>query len=57
MDAIKFSLVVGPVYGIGVWFGASLFGKASEDVFRCDLLRADRGRGDFRPAGAGWRAA
>ena len=23
-DAIKFSLVVGPVYGIGVWFGASL---------------------------------
>ena len=28
------SLVVGPVYGIGVWFGASLFGKASEAVFR-----------------------
>ncbi len=34
MDAIKFSLVVGPVYGIGVWFGASLFGRASETLFR-----------------------
>jgi uncharacterized protein len=34
MDAIKFAVVVGPVYGIGVWFGASLFGKASEAVFR-----------------------
>jgi uncharacterized protein len=34
MDAIKFALVVGPVYGIGVWFGASLFGEASETVFR-----------------------
>jgi uncharacterized protein len=34
MDSIKFSLVVGPVYAIGVWFGASLFGKASESVFR-----------------------
>ncbi|NOJ39531.1 sulfite exporter TauE/SafE family protein [Bradyrhizobium australiense] len=33
-DAIRFALVVGPVYGIGVWFGASLFGKASEAVFR-----------------------
>jgi uncharacterized protein len=33
-DSIKFSLVVGPVYGIGVWFGASLFGKASENAFR-----------------------
>jgi uncharacterized protein len=33
-DAIKFSLVVGPVYAIGVWFGASLFGKASESMFR-----------------------
>ena len=33
-DSIKFSFVVGPVYGIGVWFGASLFGKASEQVFR-----------------------
>ena len=34
LDAIKFAFVVGPVYGIGVWFGASLFGKASETVFR-----------------------
>ena len=34
MDAIKFSFVVGPVYAIGVWFGASLFGKASEALFR-----------------------
>jgi uncharacterized membrane protein YfcA len=33
-DSIKFSLMVGPVYGIGVWFGASLFGKASEKMFR-----------------------
>jgi hypothetical protein len=34
--------VVGPVYGIGVWFGASLFGKASETVFRtiCYVLIA-----------------
>ena len=34
LDSIKFAVVVGPVYGIGVWFGASLFGKASEAVFR-----------------------
>ncbi|MBR1196101.1 sulfite exporter TauE/SafE family protein [Bradyrhizobium sp. AUGA SZCCT0240] len=34
MDAVKFSLVVGPVYAIGVWFGASLFGRASETLFR-----------------------
>jgi uncharacterized membrane protein YfcA len=33
-DAIKFSFVVGPVYAIGVWFGASLFGRASEKLFR-----------------------
>jgi uncharacterized membrane protein YfcA len=33
-DSIRFSLVVGPVYAIGVWFGASLFGKASEALFR-----------------------
>jgi len=33
-DAIKFSFAVGPVYGIGVWFGASLFGRASETLFR-----------------------
>ena len=34
MDAIRFAFVVGPVYAIGVWFGASLFGRASETVFR-----------------------
>jgi uncharacterized membrane protein YfcA len=34
MDAILFAIVVGPVYAVGVWFGASLFGKASETVFR-----------------------
>ena len=33
-DAIKFAFVVGPVYALGVWFGASLFGRASEAVFR-----------------------
>jgi uncharacterized protein len=33
-DAIKFSFVVGPVYAIGVWFGAALFGRASEQLFR-----------------------
>jgi uncharacterized membrane protein YfcA len=33
-DSIKFSFVVGPVYAVGVWFGASLFGRASETLFR-----------------------
>ncbi len=33
-DAIRFSFLVGPVYAIGVWFGASLFGRASERLFR-----------------------
>jgi hypothetical protein len=33
-DAIRFSLLVGPVYGVGVWFGARLFGRASEKLFR-----------------------
>src|SRR3954453_16763117 len=33
-EALRFSFLVGPVYGIGVWFGASLFGRASERVFR-----------------------
>jgi uncharacterized protein len=41
-DALKFSLLVGPVYGVGVWFGASLFGRASEKLFRaiCYVLIA-----------------
>jgi hypothetical protein len=33
-ESVKFSLIVGPIYGIGVWFGALLFGKASENMFR-----------------------
>jgi uncharacterized membrane protein YfcA len=33
-DAMLFSLLVGPVYGIGVWCGAQLFGHASERIFR-----------------------
>src|SRR5882757_2441682 len=33
-DAIRFSFLVGPVYAIGVLLGASLFGKASEALFR-----------------------
>ena len=41
-DAIKFSLLVGPVYAIGVLLGARLFGKASEALFRaiCYVLIA-----------------
>ncbi|MET3260280.1 putative membrane protein YfcA [Bradyrhizobium japonicum] len=34
IESVKFSLIVGPIYGVGVWFGAALFGKASEKVFR-----------------------
>jgi uncharacterized protein len=33
-DAIRFSLLVGPVYAIGVGIGAALFGRASETLFR-----------------------
>ncbi len=33
-DAIRFSLLVGPVYAVGVWFGTRLFGRASERLFR-----------------------
>ncbi|WP_291847471.1 sulfite exporter TauE/SafE family protein [Bradyrhizobium sp.] len=32
--SIKFAFVVGPFYAIGIWFGASLFGRASEALFR-----------------------
>src|ERR1700730_6070493 len=41
-DAIRFSLVVGPVYCMGVLFGAALFGRASEKLFRslCYVLIA-----------------
>jgi hypothetical protein len=34
LDAIRFSLLVGPVYAIGVLLGAQLFGRASDAVFR-----------------------
>lgn len=34
VDSILFSLVVGPVYAIGVGCGAALFGRASETLFR-----------------------
>src|ERR1700742_3396288 len=33
-ESIWFSLLVGPVYAIGVWFGTRLFGRASEALFR-----------------------
>jgi uncharacterized membrane protein YfcA len=41
-EAIWFSLLVGPVYAIGVWCGAGLFGRASEKLFRaiCYVLIA-----------------
>jgi uncharacterized membrane protein YfcA len=41
-DAIRFSFLIGPVYALGVWFGASLFGRASETLFRaiCYVLIA-----------------
>ena len=34
VDAMLFSCLVGPVYAIGVWCGARLFGRASERLFR-----------------------
>ena len=33
-DAVRFALLVGPVYAIGLGIGASLFGRASERIFR-----------------------
>ncbi|CCE10184.1 conserved membrane hypothetical protein [Bradyrhizobium sp. STM 3843] len=41
-DSLRLSLLVGPIYAIGVFFGASLFGRASERVFRaiCYVLIA-----------------
>ncbi|MGJ4951160.1 sulfite exporter TauE/SafE family protein [Bradyrhizobium sp. HKCCYLS20291] len=33
-DSLKLSLLIGPVYALGVAFGASLFGRASEQMFR-----------------------
>jgi uncharacterized protein len=34
LDAIKFSLVIGPVYAVAIKVGASLFGRASDALFR-----------------------
>src|SRR5215469_423800 len=34
LDAIKFSLVIGPVYALAIKLGASLFGHASDALFR-----------------------
>ena len=33
-DALRFSLLIGPVYAIGVGLGSRLFGRASEKLFR-----------------------
>ena len=33
-DSLKLSLLVGPIYAVGVFFGAALFGRASEKTFR-----------------------
>jgi len=33
-DAVRFAMLVGPVYAIGLAIGASLFGRASERIFR-----------------------
>lgn len=33
-DSLKLSLLIGPVYALGVALGASLFGRASEQMFR-----------------------
>jgi hypothetical protein len=33
-DAMRFSCLVGPIYALGLWSGASLFGRASEKHFR-----------------------
>jgi uncharacterized protein len=33
-DAVRFALLVGPIYAIGLGVGASLFGRASERIFR-----------------------
>ena len=42
LETIRFSLLVGPVYGLGVGFGAALFGRASDKLFRmiCYVLIA-----------------
>ena len=34
LTVLKLALVVGPVYGLGLFIGARLFGVADESVFR-----------------------
>ena len=55
-DSIRFALLVGPIFGLGVWFG-SRFRPRQRNPVPFDLLRPDRGCGDHRPAGARRRAA
>jgi uncharacterized membrane protein YfcA len=33
-DSLRLSLLVGPIYALGVFFGTSLFGRASDALFR-----------------------
>jgi uncharacterized membrane protein YuzA (DUF378 family) len=33
-DVVRLALLVGPVYGVGLFIGARLFGVASETLFR-----------------------
>jgi uncharacterized membrane protein YfcA len=42
LDTVRLALLVGPAYAIGVGFGALLFGRASEQLFRaiCYVLIA-----------------
>jgi uncharacterized membrane protein YfcA len=34
VEAVRFSILIGPIYGISVWLGTLLFGRASETLFR-----------------------
>jgi len=34
MDVLRLSLIIGPIYGFGLFLGAHMFGVASETVFR-----------------------
>ena len=56
-DAIRFSLLVGPVYAIGVLLGAQLFGRASETLFRAICYALIAAAVVIGSAGTGWRAA
>jgi uncharacterized protein len=41
-DSVSLSVLVGPIYAVGIWLGALLFGKANERIFRtiCYILIA-----------------